>query len=149
MFPVSLIYGAVTFIRNLFFDLNFFKEKRFDVHTIGVGNLSVGGTYNGVSLGDTGWTQITSFSNGFSAVSGQGVYYRRLNNVVWLRGAITGGSANTAAFTLPSGYRPATQWVVPVQNYGSSSDNYITIQADGVVNSAASSNWLQCSFPLS
>jgi len=41
--PLSLIFGLVTFVRNRLYDLNFLREKKFDVHTIGVGNLSVGG----------------------------------------------------------------------------------------------------------
>ncbi|MEI6020260.1 MAG: tetraacyldisaccharide 4'-kinase [Bacteroidota bacterium] len=33
----------MTFVRNRLYDLNFLKERKFDTHTIGVGNLSVGG----------------------------------------------------------------------------------------------------------
>ena len=41
--PLSLLFGLLTKTRNRLYDLNFLKEKRFDIHTIGVGNLSVGG----------------------------------------------------------------------------------------------------------
>ena len=41
--PLSLLYGLITLIRNRLYDLNFLKEKKFETHTIGVGNLSVGG----------------------------------------------------------------------------------------------------------
>ncbi len=41
--PLSLLYGLVTFIRNRLYDTNILKEKKFDAHTIGVGNLAVGG----------------------------------------------------------------------------------------------------------
>ena len=44
LFPFSLIYDLVTRIRNYFFDTNIFKATEFDVSTIVVGNLSVGGT---------------------------------------------------------------------------------------------------------
>ena len=40
---MSLLFGLVTLMRNRLYDLNFLKERRFDTHTIGVGNLSVGG----------------------------------------------------------------------------------------------------------
>ncbi|MBK6521205.1 MAG: tetraacyldisaccharide 4'-kinase [Sphingobacteriaceae bacterium] len=43
MYPLSLIYGLVVFIRNKLFDVGILKEKRPDIHTIGVGNLAVGG----------------------------------------------------------------------------------------------------------
>jgi tetraacyldisaccharide 4'-kinase len=41
--PFSLIYGLVTFVRNRLYDWQFLKEKKFQIHTIGVGNLAVGG----------------------------------------------------------------------------------------------------------
>ncbi|HNX89191.1 MAG TPA: tetraacyldisaccharide 4'-kinase, partial [Paludibacteraceae bacterium] len=40
----SLIYGAVTEIRNSFFDLGILKTKSFDLPIISIGNLAVGGT---------------------------------------------------------------------------------------------------------
>ena len=40
---MSLLFGLATLIRNRLYDLNFLKQKVFDTHTIGVGNLSVGG----------------------------------------------------------------------------------------------------------
>ncbi|MDZ4663613.1 MAG: tetraacyldisaccharide 4'-kinase [Bacteroidota bacterium] len=43
MYPLSLIYGLVVFIRNRLFDTGILKEKEPDIHTIGVGNLAVGG----------------------------------------------------------------------------------------------------------
>ncbi len=41
--PVAFLYGVATLCRNRVYDWHLLKEKRFDVHTIGVGNLSVGG----------------------------------------------------------------------------------------------------------
>lgn len=43
LFPFSLLYGLITLIRNRLYDWHFLKEKKFDIHTIGVGNLAVGG----------------------------------------------------------------------------------------------------------
>lgn len=59
--------------------------------------------------GDTGWTTISTFSGTWTAVAGTGVGYIRTGNVVSLRGMIQSGTINTAAFTLPVGYRPSTQ----------------------------------------
>lgn len=42
--PLSAAYGGVIGIRNKLFDKGYFKEKRYKVPVISVGNLSVGGT---------------------------------------------------------------------------------------------------------
>ena len=44
LLPCSKIYGAVTFMRNKFFDWGFLKQHEFDVPIIVVGNLTAGGT---------------------------------------------------------------------------------------------------------
>ncbi len=44
LFPISVIYGLITAIRNLMFDKNVLKSSHFDVKTISVGNISAGGT---------------------------------------------------------------------------------------------------------
>ena len=44
LYPLSLVYGGVTAIRNFFFDKNIFKSTRFDIPVISIGNLAVGGT---------------------------------------------------------------------------------------------------------
>ena len=44
LYPFSLLYDLVTRIRNLFYDLGFFKSKSFSIPIIAVGNLSIGGT---------------------------------------------------------------------------------------------------------
>ncbi|MCE3259310.1 MAG: tetraacyldisaccharide 4-kinase [Bacteroidetes bacterium] len=43
MLPFAGIYGFITAVRNLLYDWHFLKQKKFDIHTIGVGNLAVGG----------------------------------------------------------------------------------------------------------
>ncbi|MCC6372558.1 MAG: tetraacyldisaccharide 4'-kinase [Bacteroidia bacterium] len=40
---MSLIFGLITQVRNRLYDWQLLKEKKFDTHTIGVGNLAVGG----------------------------------------------------------------------------------------------------------
>ena len=44
LFPFAVIYGIITSFRNLLYDWKILKSKSFEVHTICVGNLAVGGT---------------------------------------------------------------------------------------------------------
>lgn len=44
LFPLALLYGSVTFFRNKLFDAKVFKTHSYSKPTIGVGNLSTGGT---------------------------------------------------------------------------------------------------------
>lgn len=44
LFPISVVYALVVYVRNFLFDLGIFKAKTFKTPTICVGNLSVGGT---------------------------------------------------------------------------------------------------------
>jgi tetraacyldisaccharide 4'-kinase len=44
LYPFAIIYDAVTRLRNLLFDISIFKSYNIPVFSIGVGNLSVGGT---------------------------------------------------------------------------------------------------------
>ena len=44
VFPISIIYGIVTNIRNRMFDTGLLKSTRFELPVIAVGNLNVGGT---------------------------------------------------------------------------------------------------------
>ncbi|MFX0557333.1 tetraacyldisaccharide 4'-kinase [Maribacter sp. CXY002] len=44
LFPFSLVYALVVYFRNLFYNIGLIKSKSYQVTTICVGNLSVGGT---------------------------------------------------------------------------------------------------------
>jgi tetraacyldisaccharide 4'-kinase len=44
LFPFAILYGFITGIRNLLFDIGVLKSYSFDIPIIAVGNLSVGGT---------------------------------------------------------------------------------------------------------
>ena len=44
LFPISLIYWLITWIRNLLYDYQILKSHQFSIPIIAVGNLSVGGT---------------------------------------------------------------------------------------------------------
>ena len=43
-FPISLVYAAVVYLRNYFYDIGVFTSKSYSTKTLCVGNLSVGGT---------------------------------------------------------------------------------------------------------
>lgn len=42
--PISMIYGAVVYVRNQLFEWGILKQHKFDIPVLVVGNLSVGGT---------------------------------------------------------------------------------------------------------
>jgi tetraacyldisaccharide 4'-kinase len=44
LLPFSVIYGLAVFVRNTFYDLGIFNEKKFDFPLISIGNLTAGGT---------------------------------------------------------------------------------------------------------
>ncbi len=44
LYPVSLVYGLITEIRNLFYDRGIFKSEKFNIPIICVGNITIGGT---------------------------------------------------------------------------------------------------------
>jgi tetraacyldisaccharide 4'-kinase len=44
LYPFAILYGAMTATRNWLFDKGVLKSRQFDVPTVAVGNLSVGGT---------------------------------------------------------------------------------------------------------
>ena len=104
------------------------------------GDFSVSGRVNGSTIGDSGWQSVSSFSNGFTAPTA--VAYRKLNNVIYMRGSINGGTGNTLAFVLPEGYRPSVDVVIPVQQYGTANTSYVTVYTNGNVIPNASAGWL-------
>jgi hypothetical protein len=124
--------GGLEIVNSAYSDTIFFLADN--------GNLSELGTVNGATLGDTGWTAITSFFNGYSG-SGSPAY-RKINNVVYLRGRVSGGGAGALAFNLPSGYRPAVDTVIAVQQFGTGDINYVTVNPDGNVVPNGTAAWL-------
>ena len=99
------------------------------------------------TLEDSGWINVSSLANNFTAPTT--VAYRKLNGVVYLRGNLFNGTANTGAFTLPVGYRPSVEVVVPVQKYGTSNLDYVTIGTNGVVLPNSTAAWLSgVCFPI-
>jgi hypothetical protein len=105
------------------------------------------GNFTSTNISDSGWTDATLAGTFVSGGTTPG--YRRLNGVVYLRGNISGGTANTTAFTLPTGYRPAVGGTYPVQQLGTANITYITVNTNGTVVPNTSSAWLSgASIPL-
>lgn len=44
LYPFSLLFGIITFVRNKLFDWNILASRSFDVPTISIGNITAGGT---------------------------------------------------------------------------------------------------------
>ncbi|WP_207534979.1 tetraacyldisaccharide 4'-kinase [Desertivirga arenae] len=44
LYPLSVLYGVIVFLRNLAYDAGVFKSKKYPVPVIGIGNLAVGGS---------------------------------------------------------------------------------------------------------
>lgn len=44
LYPLSLIYGFIIYIRNFMYDYNMIKSSEFEVPVISIGNITVGGT---------------------------------------------------------------------------------------------------------
>ncbi|NCA79727.1 MAG: tetraacyldisaccharide 4'-kinase [Sphingobacteriia bacterium] len=44
LYPFALVYGIITIVRNFLFDTHLLSSKKFDIPTISIGNISVGGT---------------------------------------------------------------------------------------------------------
>lgn len=103
-------------------------------------------TYNGTNgnlaflFGDTGWTNMTGFTNSWiSVASPYTARYRLAGTFVTIQGAVTGGTASTAITTLPAAYRP-TQTVVLTTSNGGGTFAAISITSAGVISQLAGSN---------
>ena len=44
LWPISMLYGLIIFIRNFLFDIHLLKSKTFDIPVISIGNITIGGT---------------------------------------------------------------------------------------------------------
>ena len=99
--------------------------------------------------GDAGWTAVSAFTNGWGA-SASTPGFILLGRVVHLRGALTAGTAGTAAFTLPAGYRPTQQGAYLCSNNATATANEVTVSTAGVVTplNSAVTYLHQISFPV-
>lgn len=102
-------------------------------------------------IGDTAWTTVSSFTNSWTA-GGVAPAFILLGQVVYLRGTLLAGTANTAAFTLPVGYRHSavnTFWIVATAP-GSTTTNLVNVTSAGVVTPLNSGSTVlsSISFPV-
>jgi len=104
------------------------------------GNLSGLGTVNGVTLQDSGWISVTSFQNSFNGYNN--IAYRKLNGIVYMRGAIKDGTAGATAFNLPEGYRPEYGQVFACQRFGTTGVDYVSVDSNGNVYPNTPNAWL-------
>ena len=44
LYPLSIIYGLVVYLRNSFYDYKIFKSTEFEIPVISIGNITIGGT---------------------------------------------------------------------------------------------------------
>jgi hypothetical protein len=93
-----------------------------------------------VPLGDSGWQNVTTFAtNIVNYTTATELRYRKLNGVIFLDGAIKGGTAQTNGgsyhlFTLPSGFTPSRKMSVVVARANTSTtykSGRIDIDTDG------------------
>jgi hypothetical protein len=69
------------------------------------------------SLLPTAWTAVT-FQNSWVNVAGQQpAQYRRIGDMVHLRGYINTGANSSTAFTLPAGFRPPRNIDIPASSW--------------------------------
>ena len=77
------------------------------------------------------WTPVT-FQNGWANYDAfRAAGYRKVGDCVEVRGSIMNGTANTAAFTLPVGFRPPRHLYLPILN--NTTYTYAAVYADGTV----------------
>lgn len=103
---------------------------------------------NGTSA--VAWNNVT-FTNSWVNFGGsvQTVQYRKIGDVVYIRGAGKTGTINLSAFTLPSGYRPPAILGFPATS--NSAFGHLVINTDGTVVPATGSNtsfFFTCSFSV-
>lgn len=70
------------------------------------------------ALKPTAWTNVT-FQNGWTNISPV-VQYRKIGDIVYIRGTIGGGSLSTNAFNLPVGFRTPYKLDISTGTYSGS-----------------------------
>lgn len=90
------------------------------------------------AINPTAWqfpTLINSWTDGGAPTT---VAYRRINELVYLRGRLGGGTTGSSPFTLPAGFRPAVQYNAIVLGSSASVIGSIAITTAGVITIASS-----------
>jgi hypothetical protein len=91
------------------------------------------------SLASTAWTAVT-FTNSWVDLGGafQTCQYRKVGDIVYVRGYMKTGTINTAAFTLPSGFRPPASLEWSTMSNGALGQ--IRVDSGGIFNPVTGSN---------
>lgn len=87
----------------------------------------------------TPWTAVT-FTGAWVNYGApyQVAQYRKVGDEIQVRGLIKSGVSGTAAFTLPAGFRPLADYVLPSNAAGAYAS--LTVKADGTVTPTMVSN---------
>lgn len=85
------------------------------------------------------WTAV-SFQNSWVNGSSQPAQYRKIGDVVHLRGHIGGGTLSTTAFTLPVGYRPPNNLYFTILGTGAAAGYFALLSTAGAFNVYGPSN---------
>ena len=98
-----------------------------------------------LAAGDPGWINVSGgvgFQNSWAVSGAYTVSYRLIGQTVFLRGRITGGSANIA-FTLPASYCPAQSGFFCIWDYTASAGKRLSIDTSGNVTPSTATD-VQC-----
>ena len=79
------------------------------------------------------WTAVT-FQNGWLDYAGgyQTTQYRKIGDIVYVRGLVKGTAGSTTIFTLPTGFRPLLSMQFPTEAGGAY--GFGTVYSNGAVN---------------
>ena len=122
--------------------------------TVSAGGAAITGTVTVTSLvqtaDDAAWTNVSAFTNSWTSSGGTepAVGYRKVNGRVYLRGFITGGTADAVAFTLPTGYRPSANSAYACATFVDNTFSRIQVHSDGSVIPGAGGDLAGISFDL-
>lgn len=142
--------GTAKFLRE---DASFSKVGGADLDgTVGIANGGTGSTAQTWTALSSGLQNSWTDTGGSDAASG----YSKWGNILFLRGAITGGTTtdNTLLFTLPAGYRPSGRVMASVGLYNGSTvvAAFLLVATNGEVRifgAAANNNLhLDCTFAI-
>lgn len=95
-----------------------------------------------VTTQDSGWQPLSLINNWTSlGTSWLTPSYRKINNQVFIRAIIGGGTLNSICATLPEGYRPAgTQYLVSATSVNTG--GVIRITTDGNIRVQNDADWI-------
>jgi hypothetical protein len=92
-----------------------------------------GASWQSIYIGDTGWITLSLTGGGWTEA--ETVQYRKIGQVIYLKGEIYGGTVGTTVVaTLPEGYRPPNRIAFIATDYGSgTSDGRVSILVNGSI----------------